>query len=42
MIDIGAIQQSTVDRAVGARRLPLPLGEQPHRRGSTALLVWTS
>ncbi len=23
-------------------RLPLPLGEQPRRRGSTALLVWTT
>jgi hypothetical protein len=38
----GAIQQSTADGVFSARRLPLRLGEQPRRRRSTTLLVWTS
>ena len=39
---IGAIQQLTVDRAASAGGFRFPLGEQPRRRGSTALLVWTN
>ena len=35
-------QQSTADRAAGARRLPLRLRDQPRRRHSTTLLVWTT
>jgi len=38
----GAIQQSTANRAAGARRLSLRLREQPRRRRSTTLLVRTS
>jgi hypothetical protein len=34
-------QQSTAGRAAGARRLPLRLRDQPRRRHSTTLLVWT-
>ena len=42
MARIGGNQQSTADRAAGARRLPLRLRDQPRRRHSTTLLVWTS
>jgi len=34
-------QQSTAGRAAGARRLPLRLRDQPRRRHSATLLVWT-
>ncbi|MGA8335702.1 MAG: hypothetical protein WB761_13225, partial [Solirubrobacteraceae bacterium] len=38
---MGGNQQSTADRTAGARRLPLRLRDQPRRRHSTTLLVWT-
>jgi hypothetical protein len=42
MARIGGNQRSTADRVAGARRLPLRLRDQPRRRDSTTLLVWTS
>ena len=39
---IGENQQSTAGRVAGPRRLPLRLRDQPHRRHSTTLLIWTS
>ena len=38
----GGNQQSTAGRAVGSRRLPLRLRDQPRRQHSTTLLVRTS
>ncbi len=41
MARIGGNQQSTASRLAGARRLPLRLRDQPRRRHSTTVLVWT-
>jgi hypothetical protein len=41
MARIGENQQSTASRLAGARRLPLRLRDQPRRRHSTTVLVWT-
>jgi len=42
MARIRGNQQSAAGRAPGARRLPLRLRDQPRRRHSTTLLVWTT